>query len=320
MPAAQVQVLIPLTAADLNSSSPDRSLFCSLGIGFLGLGLLLNGLAGERRIWDISANLPLRQIRYTPHMFSSRWMILAGVVLLLSGLANALHDGIRPAPSPLDIAEDTSSDLGQGFAPLDVPDAQSAQGSAPNVAGENSAVLEPTPTANPQANPDLAQTPEPSPGYIPDRIVIPAISLDAPIYPAHTRTIKYLGEIYTQWVAPNEFASGWHETSARLGMPGNTVLNGHHNVYGEVFGGLVDLKEGDLIQVYSGQTVFVYRIKLKMLLRELNEPVEVRYANARWIMPSSDERLTLVTCWPKTGNSHRLIIVAFPVTAESPAQ
>jgi sortase A len=105
-----------------------------------------------------------------------------------------------------------------------------------------------------------------------------------------------------------------------LGIPGNTVLNGHHFVYGEVFGGLVDLKEGDLIQVYSGQTVFVYRIKLKMLLRELNEPVEVRYANARWIMPSSDERLTLVTCWPKTGNSHRLIIVAFPVTAESPAQ
>jgi sortase A len=49
-----------------------------------------------------------------------------------------------------------------------------------------------------------------------------------------------------------------------------------------------------------------------MILKELGEPIEVRYQNARWILPSLDERLTLVTCWPKTGNTHRLIIVAFP--------
>ena len=35
--------------------------------------------------------------------------------------------------------------------------------------------------------------------------------------------------------------------------------------------------------------------------------------NAAWIMPSEDERLTLVTCWPYTSNTHRLIIVARPV-------
>jgi len=252
-------------------------------------------------------------------MLNSRWMILGGILLLVSGLANALHDGIRPAPSPVDIAVDTSSDLGQGFAPLDVPDAQAPQGSAPTVQGENAAPSGPTPTAAPQESPAQTQTAQAPQGYIPDRLVIPAISLDAPIIPAHTRTIKYMGDIYTQWVAPNEFASGWHDSSAELGLPGNTVLNGHHNVYGEVFGGLVDLKEGDLIEVYSGSKRFVYQIKLKMLLRELNEPIEVRYQNARWIMPSSDERLTLVTCWPKTGNSHRLIIVAFPVTQQVPA-
>jgi len=38
----------------------------------------------------------------------------------------------------------------------------------------------------------------------------------------------------------------------------------------------------------------------------------VRRQNARWIAPTTDERLTLVTCWPYTGNSHRLIIVAKP--------
>jgi len=35
--------------------------------------------------------------------------------------------------------------------------------------------------------------------------------------------------------------------------------------------------------------------------------------NARWIMASSDERLTLVTCWPAYSNTHRLILVAKPI-------
>jgi sortase A len=89
-------------------------------------------------------------------------------------------------------------------------------------------------------------------------------------------------------------------------------------VDGKVFGHLIDLEEGDLITVYSGGRPFLYRVKLKMTLRELNQPIEVRYENARWIMPSEDERLTLVTCWPETGNSHRLIIVAFPADVEEP--
>lgn len=40
--------------------------------------------------------------------------------------------------------------------------------------------------------------------------------------------------------------------------------------------------------------------------------VDVRMDNARWILPSTDERLTLVTCWPAKSNTHRLIIVASP--------
>jgi LPXTG-site transpeptidase (sortase) family protein len=39
----------------------------------------------------------------------------------------------------------------------------------------------------------------------------------------------------------------------------------------------------------------------------------VRQANARWIGPFNDERLTLVTCWPYTNNTHRVIVVAKPV-------
>jgi sortase A len=244
-------------------------------------------------------------------------MILAGVMFLLGGLANSIYGGVRQPVSPLDDPNGGTGELGQGFAPLNVPEVPDLPANAPTVEGENLAA---TPTAAAIADPqETPETPAPTPtpqGYVPDRIVIPAIDLDAPVHLARIRMIKYEGQIYNQWVAPNEFAAGWHEASAMLGLPGNTVLNGHHNVDGKVFGHLIDLKEGDLITVYSGDESFLYRVKLKMTLRELNQPIEVRYENARWIMPSEDERLTLVTCWPETGNSHRLIIVAFPVEVE----
>jgi sortase A len=39
---------------------------------------------------------------------------------------------------------------------------------------------------------------------------------------------------------------------------------------------------------------------------------EKRLENARWIGPFPDERLTLVTCWPYTNNTHRVIVIAKP--------
>ncbi len=50
-----------------------------------------------------------------------------------------------------------------------------------------------------------------------------------------------------------------------------------------------------------------------MILPERDQPLSVRLANAQWIEPSTDERLTLITCWPKDNNTHRLIIVAVPI-------
>ena len=48
------------------------------------------------------------------------------------------------------------------------------------------------------------------------------------------------------------------------------------------------------------------------LLEEKGMPEEVRRSNAQWIAPTDDERVTLVTCWPYTSNTHRLVIVAKP--------
>ena len=45
----------------------------------------------------------------------------------------------------------------------------------------------------------------------------------------------------------------------------------------------------------------------------VREPLDVRQANARWILPTTDERVTLITCWPYESNSHRLVVIALPV-------
>ncbi len=148
---------------------------------------------------------------------------------------------------------------------------------------------------------------------IPDRIVIPAIQLDAPIVSADYNFTQIEGETFGQWTAPSMFAAGWHPNSALLGKAGNTVINGHHNEYGEVFGKLVDLKVGDIIYVYSRGVRYAFTIANRMILPERFMDAKTRLENARWINATDDVRLTLVTCWPKESNTHRLILVARPI-------
>lgn len=223
-------------------------------------------------------------------------MILFGFTLILAGLANTLYD-IRQIPTSLDIAEGAPTDAPSAF-PLEITPTIPKNVFSNPVSGLQSA--------------SLISEPDQPVGLIPDRLVIPSISLDASIVPTKVKKVDFEGQTYYQWLAPNKFAVGWHDSSALLGLPGNTVLNGHHNVYGKVFKDLVKLHEGDLIQVYSGNTVFTYRVALAMLLPERFKSLTIRLDNARWILPTDDERLTLITCWPADSNTHRVVIIALP--------
>ncbi|MDD5370814.1 MAG: sortase [Anaerolineaceae bacterium] len=151
---------------------------------------------------------------------------------------------------------------------------------------------------------------QPATIYKPEWIRIPIIKLDAPVVSvlASSKTIN--GDQYLMWKAPDKYAAGWHNSSATLGVPGNTVLNGHNNIYGEVFRRLADLKIGDRIQVGSGSMVFVYKVSNKMTLEENKQSLGDRLEHARWLQPTDDERLTLVTCWPYWSNQYRLVLVA----------
>ncbi len=262
-------------------------------------------------------------------------LIVVGLLFSVAATAGAISS-IRKTALPFDQVGNTGRS-GQGFVPLIVLQTESVgQGAAPTLPPRAPDMMNETqspqwteiptiqstsavPTSPPftglapaavEAAPPAAG---PGPIWIPDRIVIPAIKLDAPVVPATFRDFWFQAQLYGQWVAPNSFDVGRLTTSAPLGVVGNTVLIGHHNDYGEVFGHLVDLHVGDVIQVYSGDKEFVYEIALKMILPERDQPLEVRLKNAQWIASSQDERLTLVTCWPQDNNTHRLVIVATPV-------
>ena len=150
-----------------------------------------------------------------------------------------------------------------------------------------------------------------APSEAPTRIVIPAIKLDAPIIPVPMAYKE--GDPAGQYIVADYRVVGWHADSARLGEVGNLVMNGHHNVYGRVFEHLKDLQPGDAIIVYGDQRVITYTLTERHLLLERGVSMNVRLEHARFMQPTTEQLLTLITCWPPKDYSHRLILVARPV-------
>jgi sortase A len=182
--------------------------------------------------------------------------------------------------------------------------------------GPTSPPASPTPT---KVLPTPIPTPTPSPTPVPPdpeppvRVVAEAIGLDAPVVPMTWEMVDAQGTMVSKWVVPAD-AAGWHVNSAMPGQQENVVLSGHHNIEGKVFRYVVDLEMGDRIVLTAGENTYEYIVSEKYILKEAGMPLKVRQKNAQWIMPTGDERLTLVTCWPYEwpGNSHRVIVVARP--------
>ena len=235
-------------------------------------------------------------------------LVIFGVLIILFALGKSLID-VVVLPATLDLAADDQ--LEEGFLPV-----YAAEGAVADATAVSVHQAQPFPT--PQS--DAPVEPTRDPGLAPDRIVIARIELDAAVIPVESEPLEYEGEIYEQWLAPSYRAVGWHNTSVGLGVPGNTVLNGHHNIKGEVFRDLYQLQTGDQIDLYSGDRVFQYLVVYTAVLPERNQPLEVRLANAEWIQSTEDERITLITCWPYESNTHRVVVVAVPLRAQTGAQ
>jgi len=187
----------------------------------------------------------------------------------------------------------------QGAESPEKPSASEGYETTPLPASATPAVATPTPAAILAADAP------------PDRLVIPSIQLDATVVPMGWRVRKVDGKEVSEWVVP-ENAVGWHKNSALPGHGENVVMSGHHNIKGEVFRHLVDVKVGDRIALYVGSTLYPYEVAETYILKEKGQPISVRLKNARFMRPTGDDRLTLISCWPYTNNTHRVVVVAKP--------
>ncbi len=174
----------------------------------------------------------------------------------------------------------------------------------------------PRPTSSPM--PTVTPTPaRPAAHSPPTRIVASAIGLDSPVVEVGWEPAERDDELVGVWLVA-DYAAGFHSNSAYPGNPGNTVIAGHHNIRGKVFRYLVDLEPGDEVFLHVGDVVYPYVVVDKMILPDRDVSLEQRRENARWIGPFPDERLTLVTCWPYTNNTHRVIVIAKPPLTHRP--
>ncbi|MGO4755437.1 class E sortase, partial [Streptomyces sp. 2MCAF27] len=116
---------------------------------------------------------------------------------------------------------------------------------------------------------------------------------------------------------------GHYTRTARLGARGNFAVAGHRRTYGDPFKDFPRLRPGDAVVLSDGTTWYTYRID-KRPYRTLPTDVGVidpvpRASGFR----GPGRYLTLTTCEPEWGHSHRLIAWAHldatrPVTEGKP--
>ena len=116
---------------------------------------------------------------------------------------------------------------------------------------------------------------------------------------------------------------GHYARTARLGQEGNFSVAGHRRTYGDPFKDFPELRRGDAVVLTDGTTWFTYRID-KGPYKTVPTDVEVIDAVPRKSGYTRPGRyLTLTTCDPEWGHSHRLIVWAHldstqPVEAGKP--
>jgi sortase A len=147
----------------------------------------------------------------------------------------------------------------------------------------------------------------------PTRIVVESIELDAPVVEMGWRVIEQGGQSVSEWEMPYDEAA-WHRNSARPGQGSNTVISGHNeSTGGQVFAELEELQLGDEIALWNDQDEpFVYHVVEKTFIRTFANSEEAQDYLKTAMDATPNEQLTLITCWPRWTNTHRLIVVAEP--------
>ncbi|MFF8915999.1 class E sortase [Streptomyces sp. NPDC015032] len=117
---------------------------------------------------------------------------------------------------------------------------------------------------------------------------------------------------------------GHYRGTARLGATGNFAVAGHRRTYGDPFKDFPKLRPGDAVLLTDGTTWFTYRIDEKPYRTVPGDIGVIDPVPRKSGFDGPGRYLTLTTCDPEWGSSHRLIAWAHldatqPVTDGKPA-
>lgn len=116
---------------------------------------------------------------------------------------------------------------------------------------------------------------------------------------------------------------GHYAGTARLGATGNFSVAGHRRTYGDPFKDFPRLRRGDAVVLTDGTTWFTYRIDREPYRTVPTDTGVIDPVPRKSGYAGPGRYLTLTTCDPEWGSSHRLIAWAHldatqPVTAGRP--
>ncbi|WP_328895086.1 class E sortase [Streptomyces sp. NBC_00236] len=117
---------------------------------------------------------------------------------------------------------------------------------------------------------------------------------------------------------------GHYRGTAAAGATGNFAVAGHRRTYGDPFKDFPKLRPGDAVIVTDGTTWFTYRIDRKPYRTVPSDVGVIDPVPRKSGFDGPGRYLTLTTCEPEWGSSHRLIAWAHldatqPVTDGKPA-
>ncbi|MER6119915.1 class E sortase [Streptomyces sp. NPDC001743] len=117
---------------------------------------------------------------------------------------------------------------------------------------------------------------------------------------------------------------GHYRGTAAAGATGNFAVAGHRRTYGDPFKDFPKLRPGDAVLLTDGTTWFTYRIEKKPYRTVPGDVGVIDPVPRKSGFDGPGRYLTLTTCEPEWGSSHRLIAWAHldatqPVTAGRPA-
>jgi LPXTG-site transpeptidase (sortase) family protein len=143
-------------------------------------------------------------------------------------------------------------------------------------------------------------------------IEIEKIGVLAPVTPVGWSTGgDLLHKEEPEWDSP-EAQVGWMVTSALPSQIGNIILYGHNNIDSSIFMHLFELESGDMVELTTGERTWRYQVDQVKILPVLEEDDD-QQAYAEYLKPSLAPRLTILSCYPPTNNTHRVIVIAYPV-------